>query len=156
MNIRPATREDVPACVTMIEARRQIYETYEPRFWKKAANSPALTQGWFSHLFGDEKILSLVADDGTALAGFLIAANVPAPPVFDPGGPTALIDDFYVKSDDLWLTAGAALLDAAKAALKERGYAQIVVVGVQRDDAKNALLTRTDLSLASNWWTAGL
>jgi len=156
MNIRPATRDDVPACVAIIEARRDLYQTFEPRFWNKSPNSGALTQGWFSHLFGDAKVLSLVADDGGELAGFLIAANVPAPPVFDPGGPTALIDDFYVKSDGLWVTAGAALLDAARAALKAGGYAQIVVVGVQRDDAKNALLRRTDLSLASNWWTAGL
>lgn len=156
MNIRPATTDDVPACVAIIEARRDLYQTFEPRFWNKSANSGALSQGWFSHLFGNEKVLSLVAEDGAALAGFLIASNAPAPPVFDPGGPTALIDDFYVRSDDLWLTTGAALLDAARAALKERGFAQIVVVGVQRDDAKNALLTRADLSLASNWWTAGL
>ncbi len=156
MMIRAAGQNDVAVCAEMVEARRDLYQTFEPRFWNKAPNSRALTIRWFTHLFGDDKVVKLVSEDASGILGFLIATNFPAPPVFDPGGPNALIDDFYVRSDDLWLTVGAALLEAARTALKERGFAQIVVVGVDRDEAKNALLRRGDLSLASNWWTAGL
>ena len=87
--------------------------------------------------------------------GFLIAAPVATPPVFD-AGPTAVIDDFCVDDPALWPIAGQSLLRAARAELKERGFQQIVVVSGFQDAAKQAFLEREKLSLASAWWTAPL
>jgi hypothetical protein len=42
--------------------------------------------------------------------GFLIATLIPAPPVYDPGGRTCLIDDFVVIPAANWLTTGVELL----------------------------------------------
>lgn len=154
MDIRNASAGDLAACVDMIEARRRQYEVYEPRFWKKAADSAASTHPWFLRAFEDDGTVSLVAAEGEVVVGFLIAGAIATPPVYDPGGPTALIDDFCVASAALWPTVGRALLVAGREALRGRGYAQIVVVCGDRDEAKKRLLADTDLSLASTWWTA--
>lgn len=154
MTIRFAIAEDVSACVTMIETFRDRLQTYQPRFWNKSAISAQMTQAFFGDLATDARATFLVSDGGAGIDGFLIAMPQQAPPVFDPGGPTALIDDFCVASPDLWPTTGAALLDEARRRLREAGFAQIVVVMADRDTEKNAFIRATDLSLASTWWTA--
>lgn len=156
MQVRPATTTDAPSCTELVEKRRREYEKYQPRFWKKAATSADATLPWFEHLFSDSKNVCLVAIESGGVAGFLIAREFPTPPVYDPGGATALIDDFCVASKDRWQDAGHALLGAAKDILKQRGYAQLVVVGARQDEAKTDFLNQADLSLASTWWTAGL
>ena len=85
--------------------------------------------------------------------GFLIAQPTPSPPVYDPGGRTALIDDFVVAPDQ-WETVGAQLLGEARQRLRAADFAQIVVVSARQDEDKTRLLESTDLSLASTWWTA--
>ena len=153
MIIRPATPNDVAACVGLVESRREQYERYEPRFWKKAWDSKSSTYPWFARLFDETKSFSLVAAEGSDIVGFLVAREAPVPPVYDPGGPTALIDDFCVV-EKRWCDVGGELLAAARAELRNRGYVQIVVVGARRDEAKTAFLEGSDLSLASTWWTA--
>ena len=76
--------------------------------------------------------------------------------MFDPGGETYLIDDFCVLEPHLWLTVGEALLSHASTLIHEHGGAQIVVVSADRDLAKNEVLRRSDLTIASNWWTRPL
>ena len=153
MIIRPATPNDVAACVGLVESRREQYERYEPRFWKKAADSKPSTYPWFARLFDESKSVSLVAAEGSNIVGFLIARDTPVPPVYDPGGPTALIDDFCVV-EKRWRDVGGELLAAARTELQRRGFAQIVVVAAGRDEEKTAFLEASDLSPASTWWTA--
>ena len=155
MRVRKALEDDVAACVDLVEARREQYERYEPRFWKKAAGSARMSRMWFAHLFAQTDNVALVAEEAGRIVGFIVATNYPAPPVFDPGGRNALIDDFLVIADDRWADVGAALFAACREALKELGFAQLVVVGAAKDAAKTAFLKATDLSLASTWWTAG-
>ena len=154
MIVRRARAEDVPACVRLVELRRRRYETFEPRFWKKAAGSEKSTIDWFTQLFDDDKSVSVVASNEANILGFLIARDIPVPPVYEPGGPTALIDDFCV-AEGKWGDVGTQILRFARRELRARGFVQIVVVGATRDDEKTAFLKSTDLSLASTWWTAG-
>ncbi|TPG20345.1 GNAT family N-acetyltransferase [Sphingomonas koreensis] len=156
MQIRKANESDVAGCVAIIEARRLRYAEYEPRFWKKAANSGEMSKLWFAHLFARPENVVLVAVEGPTLLGFVIAVNYPAPPIVDLPGKNALIDDFAVISDERWMDVGTPLLAACKEALKTLGYIQIVVIGAPKDVAKTAFLEQADLSLASTWWTAGL
>lgn len=153
--IRTAEAADVDACVRLAEARRALYETFEPRFWRRAENAAEMSRLWFAHLFAKDDILALVAEAEGQVLGFLIAQPTPSPPVYDPGGRTALIDDFVVEPG-FWLEVGQALLAQARQRLKAAGFVQIVVVGACRDEDKTRLLETTDLSLASTWWTAGL
>jgi len=153
MKIRLAETSDVEACVQLAEARRALYETFEPRFWRRAENAAEMSRLWFAHLFAKDDVLALVAETDGRIAGFLIAQPTPSPPVYDPGGRTALIDDFVVESD-AWMEAGDLLLKDARQRLRIAGFAQIVVVGAHQDQDKTRLLGATDLSLASTWWTA--
>ncbi len=147
---------DAPLCIELVERRRIEYESYEPRFRKKAANSADSTLPWFEKLFSDSENVCLIAIEGDHVLGFAIARKFPTPPVYDPGGPTALIDDFCVGCKELWKDVGQALLNETKQLLKQRGFAQLVVVGARQDIAKTQFLEKANLSLASTWWTVGL
>lgn len=154
VSVRQATMDDVPACVALVEQARVTLETYEPRFWRRAENTAQLTGAWFGHLAAQSDTVFLVADDAKETVGFLIGRPQMSPPVYDPGGATALIDDFCVRSPDRWAEAGAALLAEARDRLRAQGFAQIVVVCPAKDTEKMALMKAGELSIASTWWTA--
>jgi len=156
MVIRSAEAGDIESCVGMIEARRRLYETFEPGFWRKAEHSAAMSTAFFSHLAADAGALFLVSQADAGIDGFLIAMNTQHPPVYAPGGPTALIDDFCVAEPALFPSVGAALLEEARDRLKTRGFTQLVVVCGARDTARTAFLQGQALSLTTTWWTASL
>lgn len=156
MDIRPANTSDIPTTVAMVEHCRREHQKHQPTFWRKAANAAAVTETFFTKLVDEPGTFFLVATQGSQLQGFLIARRFPAPPVFDPGGETYLIDDFCVLEPRLWLTVGEALLSHASTLIHEHGGAQIVVVSADRDLAKSEMLRRSDLTIASNWWTKPL
>lgn len=81
---------------------------------------------------------------------------VAAPPVYDPGGPTCLIDDFAVAVPEQWPTVGVDLLGALRRTARERGAAQVVVVCGHLDGPKRTALEHSGLSIASEWWVAPL
>lgn len=94
------------------------------------------------------------ADD--SVDGFIIITSVPAPPVYDPGGLSSLIDDFTVSSPERWETSGAALLDMATSWARQRGAVQVVVVSGPHDQPKRDLLKSAGLFVASEWFAAPL
>lgn len=152
-NIRYAAEADLAAMVALIEQRRFEYEQYEPVFWKKASDSAEKTEPFFKSLLTNERATALVAYDDEQLVGFLIAINTPAPPVYEPGGTTILVDDFCVADASLWPSVGRSLLDQLEVIGREAGWRQYVVVSGKADQSKSEFLTSTHLSLASTWWT---
>jgi hypothetical protein len=78
---------------------------------------------------------------------------VPAPPVYDPGGLTCLVDDFMVATPDLSASVGAALLDKAIEHARPRGAVQTVVVCGPHDTPKRAMLIDAGHVVASEWHT---
>jgi hypothetical protein len=82
----------------------------------------------------------------------VIAELRPAPPVYDPGELTALVDDFVVADPEDWPTMGQALLDEALRRATTRGAVQSVVVCGHRDEPKRAWLRDSGHSLASEWY----
>lgn len=156
MDVRKAETSDIDAAVDLAERSRRQYQKYQPTFWRKAANSSTATQKFFTRLLDEPGSYFLVATERSQILGFLIARKVPAPPVFDPGGDTYLIDDFCVLEPHHWLTIGEALLSHVSTLIHEHGGTQIVVVCADRDLAKTEMLRRSDLTIASNWWTKPL
>ena len=152
LQIRPATPADVAAMVALSEQKRTDYAAYQPVFWRKAAGSAAVQTPYFRELLGRDHILARVAVDGGTVVGFVIAAVMPAPAVYDPGGLTCLIDDFCVADPAMWTAAGAALLTDVQTAAAARGAVQSVVVCGHLDAAKRAFLRGAGLSLASKWY----
>jgi ribosomal protein S18 acetylase RimI-like enzyme len=156
MEIRRATASDLGAVIAIIESQRRQYQKFQPTFWHKAADSPAATNTFFTKLLGEPQTYFLVATEGSQILGFLIARQFPVPPVFAPAGDTYLIDDFAMLEARHWLSIGEALLSHVSTLLHEHGAAQIVAVCADRDLAKAEVLRRSDLSIASNWWTKPL
>ena len=152
ITIRPATPADVDAMVALSERKRTEYAAYQPVFWRKAADSVAAQTPYFHHLLARDNILARVAEHAGTVVGFVIAAIVPTPEVYDPGGPTCMIDDFCVADATTWPTVGAALLADVQAAAAARGAVQSVVVCGHLDEPKRAFLRGAGLSLASEWY----
>lgn len=156
LDVRKAVASDIAAVVEMAEQGRRQYQKYQPKFWHKAAKSAAMTELFFTKLLSEPGSYFLVAVEGDRRLGFVIARKFPSPPVFDPGGDTYLIDDFHVIDPQHWLTTGEALLSHATTLLHEHGAVQIVVTCADRDLAKAEMLRRSQLTIASNWWTKPL
>jgi hypothetical protein len=163
-SLRAAQAEDVAQMVALSEAKRSAYAAYQPLFWRKAAGSAAVQADYFQQLLSRENILAFVApssegsreQESGQLEGFIIAALVEAPAVYDPGGLTCLVDDFCVAGPVLWATTGQALLRHTLAAARARGAAQVVVVCGHLDEPKRAMLQEEELTIASEWYVKPL
>jgi len=155
VEIRFATAADVPQMVTLIEAKRRQYEQYNPEFWKKAANSAALSKPWFTTMVTTPDWCVLCAMEGTEMLGFISARQVPVPPVYD-AGPACHVDDFMVRDADDWKSVGRALLDRFNTEARSRNWRQVIVVCGNLDEAKAAMLREAGLILNTNWWTVRL
>jgi GNAT superfamily N-acetyltransferase len=141
----------------LADTSRRAYEPHAPVFWRPAAKAIELHRPWLAGLVEDESAGTFVhegADGG--LDGFIVATLVPSPPVYEPGGESAQIDDFVVTPPDRWVTVGAELLRTATAWAAERGAVQVVVVCGHHDEVKRQLLRDSGLFVASEWFTAPL
>jgi GNAT superfamily N-acetyltransferase len=156
LDVRKATASDIEAAVSLAERHRRQYQKYQPTFWRKAADSAKTTKSFFASLLAMQDTLFLIAVEGDLTLGFLIARKFPTPPIYAPGGDTWIVDDFCVAEPHHWLSAGEALLSHATTVVHEHGAVQIVVVCGERDLAKAEMLRRSDLTIASNWWTRSL
>ena len=151
VEVRSAAPGDVDAIVRLAAVRRAEYESYQPVFWRPAADAAARQRPYLAGLIEDPAVITLVAVTGHDVAGFAIATVGVAPSVYDPGGLTCLVDDFVVADAHDWPTVGVILLRAVIRAALERGAAQIVVAA-QLDEAKRAVLAASGLSVASESW----
>ena len=157
MTTREATAVDVERMVELADERRHQYEQHAPVFQRPAANAREVHRPWLSQLVQNPEAGTFVHEDSEGdVDGFAIITTVPAPPVYDPGGLSSVIDDFAVSSPDKWVTAGASLLQAATAWARERGAVQVVVVSGPHDGPKRAVLQDAGLYVASEWFTTPL
>jgi len=151
MHIRGAIETDIPHMVAIAEAKRVEYAGYSPVFWRKAPDSSPRQERYLQSLLTSPDIIALVAQGEDGLAGFIIGALTKPPPVYNPGGPVCIVDDFAVATPEEWRAAGAALLTAITQEAQARGAVLMVVVCAQRDQAKRALLQEAGCSVASEW-----
>lgn len=156
VTVRSAISADLEVIVALADARRRQHETYQPTFWRPATDAAAMHRPYLADLIEDDDVLTLVALDGPTVAGFLVGRLAPAPPVYDPGGPTCTVDDFAVAHPDQWTTVGTSLLRTVQGQARRRGAVQVVVVCGRLDESKRAMLEQSDLSIASEWWVAPL
>ena len=152
VRVRRAGNQDLHHMVELARARREDYQQYQPRFWRPAADAIAQQLVFFTALLKDEQAAVLVACRDDHITGFAIARIVAAPPVYDPGGATCMVDDFTVDSGDNWPEIGLLLLAAIRSWGAARGAVQLVVVTAHLDSDKRAVLGQAGLELASEWW----
>ena len=157
MTVRRAAEPDLSAMLDLAAERRADYASRQPRFWRPAEDARSRQSDYFASLLDDPQTLVLVdGDTSDEVTGFVIARLVGSPPVYDPGGPTCLVDDFTVRDPSDWSTAGGALLDAVRSWAAEHDATQLVAVTGQHDQPKREALRSAGLAVASEWWVAGL
>lgn len=151
--IREATPQDLPEMEALAVAKRERYRAYQPQFWNVAVSAERLHQEFLQAMMARPNVFALVwAEEEAGMQGFLVCSIGPTPPVYDAGGPTAMVDDFCVKRPQDWSTVGQKLLDeAAIRARRDFGAAQLVVVTGHKDELKRAMLAQS-ASLASEWY----
>lgn len=152
--IRSAVASDLEGMLVLAETRRRRYATYQPTFWRPAPDAVERQRPYFAGLIDDDAVITIVANTRDALAGFAIGTIVSAPPVYDPGGPTCVVDDFTVAESEQWPTVGVELLREVRRTARQKGAAQIVVVCGHLDQPKRMALDAAGLSIASEWWVA--
>jgi GNAT superfamily N-acetyltransferase len=153
--IRQAQPGDIPAMLALAEQKRQQYQTYQPVFWRAATDAQEKQRPYFEHLMTRENVIMLVYEFEEHCKGFIIATLVTSPPVYDAGGATCLIDDFYVP-EHLWQTAGSQLLTEALQQARQRGAVQTVVVCGHLDQPKREMLAQSGFGVATEWYVQSL
>ena len=150
IKIFPATKQDVAWMVDLSHSKRLTYEKHQKQFWKMAINSDAIQANWFAEEIKKENVITLCTEDRR---GFVIGKIISPPEVYD-AGPTLMIDDFCVKSSDLWLSVGLKLLNEIMSQAKLKGAKQVLVVCGNHDLKKSQLLEKLNLSVASKWYVS--
>lgn len=157
MSVREARPGDVDRIAELADLKRREYEQFAPVFQRPATDAMDIHLPWLAQLVEDTEVGSFVHEDNNGeVDGFVIITTTPAPPVYDPGGLSSVIDDFVVSTPDIWPTAGAALLDVARAWARSHGAVQVVVVSGPHDVTKRAALRDAGLFVASEWFTTPL
>lgn len=156
--IRTSQLSDISAMVSLSKAKRLAYEKAQTQFWRYAGEEGDKTQGqWFTELLEDENHVMFTAEnEAQEILGFIIGKVMPAPEVYNPGGLTLMIDDFCVKSKNLWQSVGARLIEETKAAAKDKGATQTLVVCGAHDHPKRKFLSEQNLQVASEWFVGGI
>lgn len=149
-----ATHDDVHEVAALADAGRREYERYQPVFWRRAHDALRRHRAYLHGLVEAPDHLFLVARQAGRLSGFVIGKLVAAPPVYEPGGLTCVIDDFAVAAPDQWVSVGRDLLHALAQHAGQRGAVQAVVATAQQDHAKRQALETAGLAVASEWWVA--
>jgi hypothetical protein len=137
-------------------SKREQYEAYQPIFHRRAPDATGAQQPYLRHLIERDDVVALIATEGQIVVGFGTAEIHTAPPVYDPGGPVAMVDDFTVATPDMWPTVGRQLLDALTAQLQRRGVVAVIAVCGHRDEPKRQTLSEAGLTVASEWYVQAI
>ena len=121
---------------------------------RRAADAGEKQSAFFTRIIERDNVIALVAERLGDVAGFVIAVLVVAPPVYDPGGLTCMVDDFALASEEDWTTMGSALLSEVSRGAQAGGAGQTVVVCGHQDEPKRAMLFASRYSIASEWYVS--
>ena len=152
VTLRDAQSTDVPAIAAIATEGRERLAGWEPEFWKLADGGAAIHQSFLSVLVDNESVITVVAEDEGRVAGFAVANIIDAPPVYDPDGRTALIDDFGVADPEQWPELGPLLLDAVAERAALNGAVQTIVITATQDGPRRNMVEGRGLRSTSEWW----
>jgi hypothetical protein len=150
VSIRRAAPGDLDRILALAAAQREEYAGYQPRFWRPAPGAVDAHREQLAGLLGSGIVLVSEPSFGYA-AGTLVQPS----PLYD-RGLACVVEEVAVEDAGLWPRVGVELLAAVRAAARDRGATQAVVVTARLDGPKRAALTAAGLVPASEWWVADL
>jgi hypothetical protein len=148
---RKAVADDIPAMVALSDRDRTRREKSDLEFFRKNPAGAQFQALFFKTQLESDRIIAMVDEDAGRLRGFVIASIMQAPPVYDPGGLTILIDDFTIADENEWNSVGLALLEHVKTEGKVRGAVGVVTICARGDDLKHRWLERIGTRVVSEW-----
>jgi len=146
VSIRRAAPGDLDRLLALAAAQREEYAGYQPRFWRPAPGAVDAHRQQLTALLGSGIVL--VSEPSF---GYAAGALVPAPPLYD-RGLSCVVEELVVEDAGLWPRVGVELLAAVRAAARERGAAEVVVVTARLDGPKRAALAAAGLIPAWEHW----
>ncbi len=159
--VRRARIDDAGIIADFADLRRHAYPAYSPVFWRPAPGARTHHLPFLQACLADGCHSAFVAEAAEGVVGAAVANYRVGVPPFTrdleaSGIASWLVDDFYVASQDLWRTAGGALLDSVAAAARSSGQNRLIVVSAERDAPKNAMLRDRGFRQAAAWWVRPL
>lgn len=154
--IRRAVTADLPFMVSLSREKRLQYEKAQPQFWRHADDAEEMQLQWFGELLHNDQYILLVAEAVEKVDGFIIGQFITAPPVYQPGGLTLMIDDFCVSDDVLWPAVGGRLISEINSISRKKNVVQLLVTCGAHDQSKKQFLDELGLSVASEWYVGNI
>lgn len=152
ISVRKATESDISRMNQLSYTKRRDYEEAQPQFWRYAEGAEEVQMQWFKELMQNEDSILLIAEMSHEIKGFIIGRLTSAPPVYNPGGLTLMIDDFCVAKTRLWNSVGKRLISEIQQHSRDRSAAQILVTCGAHDEPKSQFLKEIGLSVVSEWY----
>jgi hypothetical protein len=151
IGVRLAESFDIPRIVELQEQRRLQYQEYQPTLWRKAEESADEDRAYLENAITDATVLVLVHDRDATVDGAIVGVLSHLSPMYNPGGPVCVVDDFVVASPELWNTVGVKLLNAMAREAHKRGAAHLTVSCGYQDRLKRTMLALHGCTIASAW-----
>ena len=143
--IRDAEAEDAPA-LARLGAGRPPRRHGMQMLWSQPRGPEA-----YRAMIEDRGIISLVGEaDGYAIG----RPGLPAPPVYDPGGTTCLVDDLDLGES--WPGCGPDLLAGLEAAARAAGDVQLLIACDRRESGKKEALEARGYRWPVDWYSREL
>jgi GNAT superfamily N-acetyltransferase len=154
--VRKAVSHDVRSIAALVENKRTEYRQYHTRFWREATDAPGRFLPALENLLQDDRVIVLVMVQEGKVNGVIIGALQQAPAIYDPGGLTCVVDDFFVAAPALWNSVGMALLYALTREARSRGAVQVAITCARKDMRKRSMLVAHKYDVTAEWFVRDL
>jgi ribosomal protein S18 acetylase RimI-like enzyme len=142
VRIRPATAADLPALGRLGALLVRLHHELDPaRFIAATPETERLYGAFLGRQATAPEAIVLVAEEGEAVLGYAFAA-VEGTDYMALRGPAGVLHDLVVDPAQRRRGVGRLLLEAAVAALGERGVPRVILSTAARNDAAQQLFAR--------------
>lgn len=152
MPIRPATNDDLAWIMSLCELGRIQKNSLHPIDYRKPAEYCRERQAEIETLLADPQSICLIREHYSEPVALLMARLASAPPVYAPGGPVCLVEEFEVVRPQDLPVYGLQLLDDCRRIARARGAVLQRVISAAGDIDREVFLLGTGFTVASEWY----
>lgn len=156
IHVRKAMPQDARSIASLVENKRTEYRQYHTRFWREATDARGRFLPTLENLLGNDRAIVLVTVQDGKINGVIIGTLQRAPAVYDPGGFTCVVDDFFVAAPSLWNSVGMALLYALNREAQSKGAVQVAITCARKDARKRSMLVVHKYDVTAEWFIRDL
>lgn len=148
MTFRPATPEDVPAVLPMVQQLASLHEQWDPQRYDYKPSAASMYDRWLRARAVDRRSVFLVAERESRLVGFLIATTEETIPIYRLAE-TGFIHDLWIEPQYRNEGIGRQLTMLAIEKFREKGIRQIRLETAANNEAARALFKACGFRVSS-------